>query len=195
MGHQGFSEVEKEEKGPGDAAGPCLVVPDLFSGKGEPQSSGEDEVVVFRAGGWIGDVDVANGRLPAQEGFDLGAEASVERGSILAGVGQVGKDVGLLGEDAVGSQLLRELLAKVERGETIGFSRGEYVRWRWRGVGRIERAVVFMRPNEAAEDIELLFGPGDRMPAEAAAEDRAQIEELKRVGGEVRGAEGEELRI
>ena len=106
----------------------------------------------------------------------------------MAGVLEIGEDVGLFGEDCVLAEFFGELLAEIEGGETIGFRRSR------RG-DAVDCTVTFMSPDDAAEDVELAVRFGDGVPAKSSAGDCAQIEILQGVAGEVSGAEGKELWI
>ena len=145
----------------------------------EAEAGGEDDVVPELPRGREGGVAIAEGGLPVEDFPDSGAEAGIGGELDLAELIEVGIDIGLLGEQASGADFASVDFAEVEGGEAVCGA--------W-GVG-------FVGPDESSEDIESLLGRLAGVPSETAADDGAQIEILKGVGGEISGAEGEEFWI
>src|SRR5919109_2756990 len=92
------------------------------------EASSQNDVVLLLSRWRIGDVNVAEGILPAKPFAEFGYGAEIERGAVFARITDVRKGIELLGDDRTLTYLVHEFLtqcdgSKVARKERVFLSR------------------------------------------------------------------------
>src|ERR1700735_31738 len=149
------------------------------------KSGGKDYVIGLRAhDGRVGDVTVAQIKLPSQPFVDFGYGGKVDRETILIDVAQVRIEIEILGDHSRFSEFVHEDFARGDTRQVAIYAHA-------RSGGGGAAAIGFTRVVNAAEQIEGGIRVADPVPTQTAAVNRAEVQALQFIVREIAADESE----